>query len=416
MVAKISSGTSIFAALAYNQKKLEKQQAKVLLVNRMIEPRDGKYTIGSCVRSFQLHLDANIRTRNPILHISLNPDPKDVLTDNQFSKLALEYMQRLGYGNQPFIVYKHEDIDRHHLHIVSVRVDENGKKLDHNFEHRKSMEICRKLEQQYHLIPADKKEQPAALLIKPIHYGETDLKAQLAAVIRPIVKSYFFQSMGEYKALLSLFNIEVEEITGKVGDKLYNGLVYSALNEKGTRIGKPFKSSLFGKEVGYEAIRERMQQSGTIIKEKQLTARTKAVVAKVLQQRPDRANFETELAKNSIQVIFRQNATERIYGVTFVDYQNKSVINGSRLGKEFSANVFNGLFNAPHLESEKQSQQQYTRIGHSVEPDFVPQRETDSGIGSIFRIFNVENEGTDMEEEAFIRRMRRKKKRKKKMG
>jgi len=63
------------------------------------------------------------------------------LTDDQLSEIAQVYMEKLGYGNQPFIVYKHVDIDSHHLHIVSIRVDKNGKKLDHNFEFRKSMEI-----------------------------------------------------------------------------------------------------------------------------------------------------------------------------------------------------------------------------------------------------------------------------------
>lgn len=394
---------------------MDNQQAKVLLVNRMIEPQDGIYKIGACIQSFEPYLAANKKTEKSILHISLNPNPKDNLTDTQLSKLAQEYMQKLGYGNQPFIVYKHEDIERHHLHIVSVRVDENGKKLDHNFENRKSMEICRKLEQQYHLIPADKKDRQAEFPIKPIQYGEKNLKAQLAGVIRPMAKSYLFQSMGEYNALLSLYNISVEEISGRVGEKSYAGLVYSALDDRGERVGKPFKSSLFGKQVGYEAIQKHMQQSGTIIKEKQLTARTKAVVTKVLQQQPGLEKLQIALKQNGINVVFRHNETGRIYGVTFIDHQNKCVLNGSRMGKEFSANRFNELFNAPHLESEKQpqqSQQPYTTgIGHSIESDFVPQRETNTGIGSFLNLFSSDNPGVDPEEEAFIRRMRKKKKR-----
>ena len=220
MVAKISSGTSIFGALAYNQTKVDQHQGEVILTNRMIEPRDRNYTVGVCMRSFEPYLAVNQKTESPILHISLNPDPKDVLTDNQLSDIAQEYMEKLGYGNQPFIVYKHEDIDRHHLHIVSVRVDENGKKLDHNFEYRKSMEICRNIEQKYHLIPADKKEKQPELSIKGIAYGENNLKNKIAGVIRPLVKFYHFQSMGEYKALLSMYKITVEEIKGGTAAKM----------------------------------------------------------------------------------------------------------------------------------------------------------------------------------------------------
>lgn len=414
MVAKISSGSSIFGALAYNQTKVDEQQAKVIFTNRMTEPRDGNYTVGICMRSFEPYLAANQKTESPILHISLNPDPKDVLSDDQLSEMAKEYMQKLGYGNQPFIVYKHEDIDRHHLHIVSVRVDENGKKLDHNFEYRKSMEICRQIEQKYHLIPADKKERQSENPIKRIQYGEENLKNQIAGVIRPLVKSYLFQTMGEYKALLSLYRITVEEIKGGTPDKIFNGLVYSAIDNNGKRIGKPFKSSLFGKSVGYEALQQRMLQSGEIIKQKNLKDRTKAVLTKSMQKPGSRADFEKELADNSIHVVFRKNDAGRIYGVTFIDHQNKCVLNGSLLGKEFSANVFNELFNVSKLGNDKQPHEDSNRnIGHIDKPDFKSLHETENSDESI-NLFSMETDsGTDSEEEAFIRRMRKKKRRKK---
>ena len=122
MVAKISSGSSLYNALAYNHNKLNAGNAKVLFTSNMVEPKNGKFSIGICTRSFEPYLLANNRTENPVIHISLNPDPKDNLNDEQFAQIAEEYMQKLGYGNQPFVVYKHEDIDRHHIHIVSVKL------------------------------------------------------------------------------------------------------------------------------------------------------------------------------------------------------------------------------------------------------------------------------------------------------
>lgn len=67
----------------------------------------------------------NGKTDYPYL---LNPHPDDVLSDSQLADIAKEYMDKLGYGNQPYMVYKHEDIARHHIHIVSIRVDETGKR------------------------------------------------------------------------------------------------------------------------------------------------------------------------------------------------------------------------------------------------------------------------------------------------
>jgi hypothetical protein len=115
-------------------------------------------------------------------------------------------MQKMGYGEQPFIVYKHEDIERKHIHIVSLRVDENGRKIDGNFERRRSMNVCRELEQQYGLIPADEKKKQEGLPLKKVEYGKGDVKHQIANVIRSIAKDYHFLSLKEYRALLTLYN------------------------------------------------------------------------------------------------------------------------------------------------------------------------------------------------------------------
>ena len=128
MVAKISVGSSLFGALSYNQNKVDEEQGKVLLSNRMFESEDGNFSIRRCMECFDMHLPADLKTEKPIIHISLNPHPDDVLSDNQLADIAKEYMDKLGYGNQPYMVYKHEDITRHHIHIVSIRVDDTGKK------------------------------------------------------------------------------------------------------------------------------------------------------------------------------------------------------------------------------------------------------------------------------------------------
>ena len=122
MVAKISVGSSLFGALSYNQNKVDEEQGKVLLSNRMFESEDGNFSIRRCMECFDMHLPADLKTEKPIIHISLNPHPDDVLSDNQLADIAKEYMDKLGYGNQPYMVYKHEDIARHHVHIVSIRV------------------------------------------------------------------------------------------------------------------------------------------------------------------------------------------------------------------------------------------------------------------------------------------------------
>jgi hypothetical protein len=402
----MSSSNTLYGALAYNQNKVDDAHAKIIFANKIIESVDGNYGMNACLCSFEPYLLANHKTEKPVLHVSINPDPKDVLTNEQLSEIAQIYMQKMGYGDQPFVVYLHEDIERRHIHIVSLRVDENGKKIDDRFEHRRSMDACRELEQKYGLVPADQKKRHEELPLKPVRYENGDVKHQIANVIRPIVKSWHFQSLKEYSALLTLYNIGIEEVRGEINGKPYQGLVYSALNDKGEKVGNPFKSSLFGKPVGIDALEERIKTSTEIIKNKGLKERSKKAISTAMRTCKNRKDFEKELEKQGISALFRVNDEGRIYGATFIDHEQKCVFNGSRLGKEFSANVFNDLF-----QNDKEQ---------DIKPTFEPventenmfrEKKEDSNIGGIFDLFSPEISGDNHEEEAFIRRMRRKRKR-----
>ena len=347
MIAKISHGGSLYGVLAYNQIKVDELHADVLFGNRIIEPPgDNPYTIEHISRSFGDYLAANRKTEKPILHISLNPDPKDCVTEEQFIKLAEQYMQRMGFGDQPYIVYRHNDIGREHVHIVSVRVDETGRAISDSYEHERSMKVCRELEQQFNLTPATKKEWTEGLPLSPVDYEGGNLKGQLAGVIRPIAREWRFQSLGEYRAVLSLYGITVDEVKGEYGGREYHGLSYSATDKDGNKVGKPFKSSVFGKEAGIAALEKRMQTAAAWVKNhKDIATNTAARIASAMQTAGrDRALFERELMRQGIGVVFRTNDAGRIYGATFIDHADKTVFNGSRLGKEFSANVFNDLF------------------------------------------------------------------------
>lgn len=419
MVTKISSGSSLYGVLAYNQIKVDNQKASVLFTSRMIEPQDGIYDLGICMHSFEPYLLANIKTEKPVLHISINPDPKDILTDEQLSSIAQDYMQKMGYGDQPFIVYKHKDIDRKHIHVVSLRVDETGKSIKDSFEHRRSMAVCRELEQRYGLVPATKKRHQDSLPLKPISYEKGDVKYQIANVIRPVAQDYHFQSLKEYKTLLYFYMVNVEEVRGEVKDRSYRGLVYSALNDQGEKVGNPFKSSLFGKSVGIEALEKRIEKSAEIIKQKGLKERSKKIIASVMKSHQDRISFEKELAGNRISVLFRENENGRIYGATFIDHEQKVVFNGSRLGKEFSANVFNERFGGEQAESKNykadlnmlpDKEQQTAKSENSPSSHSIVENMVES-TGSLFSVLLPEPDGHTGDNHPIGRRRKKKRRR-----
>ena len=65
MVAKISTGGNMFGALAYNQNKVDSEEAKVLFSNRMLLSEDGHCSIGECMRSFEMQMPVQLSTKKP---------------------------------------------------------------------------------------------------------------------------------------------------------------------------------------------------------------------------------------------------------------------------------------------------------------------------------------------------------------
>jgi hypothetical protein len=236
MVAKIGRGKSLFGALSYNMDKVKNNTATVLAGQKIIESPDGSFTLQQIANSFQVHLAANRKTEKPVVHISLNPDPDDTVSNNDYKVLAKDYMEKMGYGQQPVIVFKHNDIERSHIHIVTVCVDEDGRKISDTFEKRRSMAACRELERQYNLKSAvEKKQNQTNPLFKPVDYKAGDIKSQMASVLRHLPRHYRYTTLGTYNALLSLFNITAEEVKGQYNGTARHGLVYVALNEKGDK-------------------------------------------------------------------------------------------------------------------------------------------------------------------------------------
>jgi len=345
MVAKIGKGNNLFGTLLYNSRKVENEVAKIIHSNRVMQNKHGEHNMLLCNQSFAPFLAVNRRTEDPILHISLNPHPEDVLTDEQLIDIADEYMQKMGYGEQPYIVFKHEDLERKHIHIVSTNVDERGKKIDDYLDYVRSKKITEELEAKYKLHPAGKLDYSEEVpRMKKVDYEAGNVKKQISNNVKALMQSYRFTSLPEYRALLSLYNIGVEEVSGEVRNKQYRGLVYSSLDSEGNKVGNPIKSSSIAKSVGHAVLTKRRTSSGKAIKDKGLTERIKPILDTAIENYRNRQSFEKELLRNGISVVFRQNEEGRIYGATFIDHENRAVFNGSRIGKDYSANVFHNLF------------------------------------------------------------------------
>ena len=425
MIAKIGRSANLYGALAYNQLKVENKNGNILFANKMIETANGHYSVAQLAQSFAPYLIANRNTEKHTLHISLNPDPNDKVSDDKFREMAEQYMREMGYGEQPFVVFKHTDIDRSHIHIVSVCVDEQGKKISDKFEKMRSMNVCRELERQHGLIPAtDKERNQTDKVFRPVDYRAGDVKSQIASVVRHLPNYYQYQTLGEYNALLSLFNITAEKIEGELQGKMKQGLLYIPLNEKGERAGHPFKASLFGKSAGLPALELHFAKCKTALKDSPTKQTLKSAATIALKTTSDEQAFKKQLAEQGINVVVRRNDTGRIYGITFIDHNSKAVWNGSRLATELSANTFNDYWNnniKPDIKEPAVLQPKLSTSNDADLPaeephhlfDFLTTDKHEDGLIEALGGLLPEAQGEDYEEQDFANKMKKKRKRRK---
>ena len=340
------------------------------------------------MQAFDPYVALNSHVSKPVIHISLNPSPKDILSEEQMTVLAQEFMEKFGYGNQPYIVWLHEDINRKHMHIVSVRINEQGEKIDHNREAIRAQNICREMEVKYGLHPTLGEHGERELVsLQKVDYPKGDVKMQVKHTARTLLECFNFHSLAEYNTLLNLYNVTAYEVRGSVDGKEYHGIMYGALDDDGQQAGTPFKSSKFGKAFGYEALQKKFAASAEKVKKDNLTERARREIINAMQNISTKEDFARRLKEADIEVIYRINPEGRLYGITFIDHAGRTVFNGSRLGKTLSANVFNELFNnpdadrdklIPQLEQEPFRQERETRAEERQESEEYRQQEKQS--------------------------------------
>lgn len=431
MVAKISVSGSLAGAVNYNMNKLKADTAKIILTNKMLCPQqDEVFKASDMMKDFELFMPQRYRTENPVFHVSLNPHPDDKLSDVELSAIAEEYMKRMGYGSQPYVVFKHQDISRHHLHIVSVRVNEKGKKINDKFERRRSKDITRSLEQKYGLHTAEKVSKEKKPELKMVDVNQGNIKEQVENVVREVMGKYHFLTFTEYKAVLTKFNIAAEEVKGSHYGTSYSGIVYSATDNDDNKVGNPFSAATLGKFAGSESLERKYRSSKEYLEKNRPAAPLKKIINQAFAGATTKEQLQYNLFQDGIGVVYRENAAGRLYGVTFIDHNTGVVLNGSRLGKEYAANAIVDRLENPH---------QYEYLSNTAQPQdsapFTPQQqpypsqetqpihhterhiessELSNSIGSLFDIPILPN-GDDPEEEMFRRRMQRKKKKGRRM-
>jgi len=337
MVARIVTGKSIRGMLIYNEQKVAAGDAMMLMASGFATDAE-RLSLFQKIERFNKLTKLNSRSKTNAMHISLNFHKDDKLNPQLLQQIAVEYMEMIGFADQPFIAYKHFDTDHPHLHIATTLINKNGERIKTEAIGKSLSEPARiYIENKYGLVQASGRKLANEPYIRIAVYGSKPTKRQIANITRSVKRDYAFTSFQEYKAILSMFNVFADR--GDPETLMYknNGLLYSILDSHGNSIGVPIKASSISTAVTIKEL-EKCYGPNTE-KRRPKKEDLKNRINKVLQNyhQFSKSTLQKELAAHQIALIYRQNDAGLVYGITFIDHKNLTVFNGSDLGKEYSA-------------------------------------------------------------------------------
>lgn len=340
MIAKISkAGSNFYGAARYNQQKIDKGEGRVI----------GKNMIANTAPK---QLDRNLKmlssygnVKNPVFHASLSFSPNDKLklTDGLMRKIGDEYMDKMGYGKQPYVIYRHTDTAHPHIHILSTKVDiGTQKRIKDSFNYYQSVEVTMKLEQKYDLTAALKQT-----------------KAHKA--VREAVQAALKKGPVNYKQLnQALKRVGSPHQVREAG----RGIVYYKVDEGGKRNSKSWKGSDF-KKVGLDkkGLKEAFELNRfyrSVVKE---------AVNHTLKQadKMPLAQFEKSLAKYNITPKYAINAGG-VYGVSF-NYKDRTM-KASDIDKGLSWNKLKDRLDIPSYINEREQLKVSISQGQSISSSY----------------------------------------------
>ena len=369
MVCKVRCGKSIKGALNYNENKVKEGKAECIgAVNFVGEAQH--MTFYEKLARFQNLIERNTRTKMNTLHISMNYEVGDKLSQYKLSQIAASYMDKIGFGGQPYLVYEHYDAAHPHVHIVTTNIQDDGRRIGtHNLGKNQSELARKEIEVQFGLIRAQSRpKQDIDLLQKYIGkavYGRSETRKTIDNIVGMVMRNYNCTSLMEFNTALRQFNVIADR--GKEGTTMYQnrGLLYWILDDRGNKVGVPIKASALVSQPTMKNLQSTFQiseQSRLIYKE-----RLTRVIDSFFHatDRHTRVNFHDYLNSYGVNPVFRENKDGKVYGITFIDNRKGAVINGSDLGKEYSGQTLVKRLNVPipieRAAGEKERQRQATQ-------------------------------------------------------
>jgi hypothetical protein len=341
MVAIIKTGASIRSTFYYNENKLKEGVAECIMAGNY--PDDAANLNEQERLNMLLKLAAlNTNVVRNSVHISLNFDPSEHHSKALLGEISQAYMDKIGFGDQPYLVYQHHDSGHPHIHIVSVKIDANGKRIETQNIGRNQSERARKeIEKEFYLVKADGRKQQQIQNLKPAmvsaNYGKVETKRAISNVLSGVIDKYKYTSIPELNAVLNQYNVTADRGSEDSRTFKKGGLHYRLMNDKGERVGVPIKASDFHQKPTLKYLQTKFETNEQLRQTDKLRIKNAIDFTLYGKRNVTLDRLINNLKRDGIDTVLRKNDAGLIYGITYVDHRSKSIFNGSALGKNYSA-------------------------------------------------------------------------------
>lgn len=320
----MSFGKTIRGALSYNEHKVRDGSAELILASHFSRDIDEMGFSEKLLRFEKLN-QLSEKTKTNTLHIVLSFSPDDAIDPEKDAEklrlIGMEYMDRIGFGNQPFLIYQHKDTGHPHLHIVTNTIRSNGKPIYlHNLAKRKSEPARKAIEIEYNLIKAEGRKQTSYL-------GTT---AKISDTVSRVVQEYKFASLEEFNAILRQFNLIADR--GAPDSFLYQkgGLLFCQIDKEGYKIGKAIKASAIYKSPTLSFLEKKFQRNSTskLFYQKRMQVK----IASSLAHASSSFEFGQILKNKNVGCSVQYGTSGEITNLSFVDHVSKTVFQCEDIG------------------------------------------------------------------------------------
>ncbi|AGA80566.1 relaxase/mobilization nuclease domain-containing protein [Echinicola vietnamensis] len=263
MMAVIKVGRNINSILYYHFRKISEGKADLITVHGFggQGERMDRKELNAYFRSYTLR---NNRVKVNAIHIFLHFSQTDSLDKRSLRYIAQQYMKRIGYGKQPYVVFNHTDSYKPHIHVLSTTISKNGKRLEtHHLGKTLSKKACRELvaEMGRHSSPQPPEQHSYPARLEKLEYGKTETLGRMESIIKGVLRQYTFGSIAEFAAVLHQFNVGL--VQGKRGGRMWRnrGLAYCPLDDHGRHLGGLVKASSLSLRPTFGSITNRMERN-----------------------------------------------------------------------------------------------------------------------------------------------------------